>query len=83
MSRSDGLMFKNTLNLVFFSNAVFHFTKMLIDGMESYMVYLLIIMIFLSAVWTFILTAPIHYRGSIGEQVIQICSDEETKSSTS
>ncbi len=25
---------------------------------------------FLSAVWTLILTAPIHCRGSIGEQVI-------------
>ncbi len=26
---------------------------------------------FLSAVWTLILTAPIHCRGSIGEQVMQ------------
>ncbi len=39
---------------------------------------------FLSAVWTLILTAPIHCRGFIGEQVIlQISSDEETNSSTS
>ncbi len=29
-----------------------------------------IIVMFLSAVWTFILTAPIHCRGSIGEQLI-------------
>ncbi len=29
------------------------------------------IMMFLSAVWTLILTAPIHCRGSIGEQVMQ------------
>ncbi len=45
---------------------------------------------FLSAVWTLILTAPIHCRGSTGEQVsycylgfLHICSDEETNSSTS
>ncbi len=30
-----------------------------------------IIVMFLSAVWTLILTAPIHYRGSIVEQVMQ------------
>ncbi len=30
-----------------------------------------IIVMFLSAVWTLILTAPIHCRGSIGEQVMQ------------
>ncbi len=30
-----------------------------------------IIVIFLSAVWTLILTAPIHCRASIGEQVMQ------------
>ncbi len=33
--------------------------------------YLWIIVMFLSAVWTLILTAPIHCRGSIGEQVTQ------------
>ncbi len=33
--------------------------------------YLWIIEIFLSAVWTLILTAPIHCRGSIAEQVMQ------------
>ncbi len=55
--------------------------------------YLWIIVMFLSAVWTLILTAPIHCRGSIGERVIackwqdanflQICSNEETNWSTS
>ncbi len=30
-----------------------------------------IIVMFLSAVWTLILTAPIHYRGSIAEQVMK------------
>ncbi len=29
-----------------------------------------IIVVFLSAVWTLILTAPIHCRGAIGEQVM-------------
>ncbi len=33
--------------------------------------YLWIIVMFLSAVWTHILMAPIHCRGSIGEQVMQ------------
>ncbi len=33
--------------------------------------YLWIIVMFLSAVWTLILTAPIHCRGSIAEQVMQ------------
>ncbi len=32
--------------------------------------YLWIIVMFLSTVWTVILTAPIHCRGPIGEQVI-------------
>ncbi len=32
--------------------------------------HLWIIVMFLSVVWTLILTAPIHYRGSIGEQVM-------------
>ncbi len=52
--------------------------------------YLWIIEMFLSAVWSLILTAPIHCRGSTGEQVpycyfgfLHICSDEETNSSTS
>ncbi len=33
--------------------------------------YLWIIVMFLSAVWTLILTAPIHCRGSTGEQVME------------
>ncbi len=33
--------------------------------------YLCIIVIFLSAVWTLILTAPIHCRGPIGEEVME------------
>ncbi len=33
--------------------------------------YLWIIVMFLSAVWTLILTAPIHCRGSIGEQAME------------
>ncbi len=33
--------------------------------------YLWIIVMYLSAVWTLILTAPIHCRGSIGEQVME------------
>ncbi len=48
-----------------------------------------IIVMFLSAVWTLILTAPIHCRGSIGEYST-VCDimlhfskpDEETNSST-
>ncbi len=32
--------------------------------------YSWVIVMFLSAVWTLILTAPIHCRGSIGEQVM-------------
>ncbi len=43
-----------------------------------------IMVVFLSAVWTFILMAPIHWRESIGDaKFLQICSDEETNSSTS
>ncbi len=49
--------------------------------------YLWIIVMFLSAVWTLILTAPIHCGGSIGEQVMLYYyfskSDKETNSSTS
>ncbi len=32
--------------------------------------YLWIILMYLSAIWTLFLTAPIHCRGSISEQVI-------------
>ncbi len=38
---------------------------------------------FLSAIWTLILTAPIHCRGCTGEQVVAKCpnisSNKETK----
>ncbi len=33
--------------------------------------YLCIFVMFLSAVWTLILMAPIHCRGAIGEQVME------------
>ncbi len=43
-----------------------------------------IIVMFLSAVWTLILTAPIHCRGSTGEQVMECyIFNQETNSSTS
>ncbi len=52
--------------------------------------YLWIIVMFLSAVWTLILTAPIHCRGSIGEQVmycnakfLQTCLNKVINSCTS
>ncbi len=42
-----------------------------------------IIVMFLSAVWTLILTAPIHCRASIAKQVMQcLTSDEETNLSS-
>ncbi len=37
---------------------------------------------FLSAVWTLILTAPIHYRASIGEQVMEYISPNQKKKQT-
>ncbi len=43
-----------------------------------------IIGMFLSSAWTLILTAPIHCRASIAEQMmefLQICSNDETNSS--
>ncbi len=44
--------------------------KMLTDGLQLH--WLLVdYMLFLSAVWTLIMTAPIHCWGSIGEQVMQ------------
>ncbi len=39
------------------------------DGLQSCRLLGIIVM-FLSAVWTLILTAPIHYRRSIGEQMM-------------
>ncbi len=37
---------------------------------RSHVDYLLIIVMFLSAVWTLILMAPIQFRGPFGEQVM-------------
>ncbi len=49
-------------------NIAFHFSRcLLIDW--RWVDYLWTIVMFLSAVWTLILTAPIRCRGSIGEQV--------------
>ncbi len=45
--------------------AAFHCTRQLMDWS-----YLCINVMFLSALWTLILTAPIHCRGSTGEQVM-------------
>ncbi len=43
--------------------------------------YLLLDVMFLSAVWTLNLTAPIHCRG-YNTKFLQICSDEQTNSFT-
>ncbi len=42
--------------------------------------YFWIIVMFLSAVWTLILTAHIHCRGSIGDQVIHLAMQNFNKS---
>ncbi len=72
---NDGFIYKHAVWL----------HTMLIGGLDWRGVdYLWIIVVYLSSVWTLILTAPIHCRGFIGEPVMQnICSDEETNSSTS
>ncbi len=44
--------------------------------------YLWIIVMILSAVWTLTLTAPIHCRGSIDEQVIQTSKSVPMKKQT-
>ncbi len=51
---------------VFVQNCSFSLHKMLTDGLE------LITVILLSAVWTLILTAPIHFRESIGEHDVMV-----------
>ncbi len=55
--------------LVLFKH-LFLLHKMLIDGLEWYGIIFDFVM-FYQRVWTLILTAPIHYRGSFGEQVMQ------------
>ncbi len=69
------------------TNSSFSLHKMLTVAWSG-VDYLWVIVMFLSAVWTLILTAPIHYSGSAGEKrckakFLQICSDEEINSSTS
>ncbi len=49
---------------------IFSLHKMLIDALEWCGLLVDYCDVFLSAVWTLILTAPIHCRGSIGEQVL-------------
>ncbi len=64
------------MDLLFYKHAAFHFKMHLLMYWRS-VDYLRIIVMFLSAVWTLILTAPIHCRGSTGEQImefLQICS---------
>ncbi len=51
-----------------YKRTAFLFTRHLMD--LSDVDYLWIIVMFLSTVWTLILTAPIHCRGSIVEQVM-------------
>ncbi len=49
---------------IYFLQTCFSFDETLTDGLEW------IIVMFLSAVWTLILTAPIHCLASIGEQAM-------------
>ncbi len=69
-----------------FTNMQLLFHNTLIDVL-GVVDYLWIIMMFLSAVWTLILTAPIHCRGSTGEQVcnatfLKIWTHKETNSTS-
>ncbi len=60
---------RNVLTMDFFlTNTQFLVTQN-VNWWTGVVDYLWIIVMFLSAVWTLILTAPIHCRGSIGEQV--------------
>ncbi len=61
--------------ICFLQSHSFSLHKMLTDGLE----WCGLLVMFLSAVWTLILTAPIHCRGSIGELHFSK-SDEETNS---
>ncbi len=71
LAGSNGLKIKRLNDgLVCYKLATFHFKRCkLMDW--SCVDYFWIIVMFLSAVWTLILTAPIHFNGSIAEQVIQ------------
>ncbi len=60
--------FSETGNNVSYKHAAFCFTRCSLMDLEFvWITYRL----FLSAFWTLILTAPIHCRGSIGEQVMK------------
>ncbi len=69
-ARSESLNTKennNNYGFVSYNQACFHFTILsLMDW--SGVDYLWIIVIFVSAVWTLILAAPFHCRGSISEK---------------
>ncbi len=80
------LVKKNLMMDLFLRNTALCFTKhQLMDW--SGVDYLWIIAMLLSAVWTLILTAPIHCRGSIGEQLMECYMSpnrmKKTNSSTS
>ncbi len=62
-ARSNRLKLKPIKDGFVLRTRSFSLHKMLTD-----VVFLWIIVMFLSAVWTLILTAPIHCRGFIGEQ---------------
>ncbi len=68
--RMNGLKLKHLNDgFVSYKHWAFHFTRCsLMD--RSHVGYLSIIVMFLSAVWTLILTAPIHCRWFVGEQVM-------------
>ncbi len=54
---------------LFLTNMQLFTNKTVTDGLES-VEYLWVTMMFLSAVWTLILMAPIHCGGYVGEQVM-------------
>ncbi len=66
LSWSDGLNLSALMIDLFLKNMQLWLHKVLIDGLET----VVLIIMFLSAVWTAILTAPIHCRWSIGVQVM-------------
>ncbi len=69
LAGSNGLKLK-CLIMYLFLRETQHFTSHAVNWWTG---VVWIIVMFLSAVWTLILTAPIHCRGSIGEQVMH-CS---------
>ena len=70
LARNNSLKLKHLNDVsVSYKHTASLFTRhSLIDW--SHVDYLWIIVMFLSAVWTLILTAPIHCRASTGEQVM-------------